>query len=347
MLRFFLAFLCSIRIRAIISKIVCVFLIKSIDESGELMTEKIGLKKDELSNRNLLILLGALLVLLIYGTVVFGLKAIWIALVSYVAAIIVEWVFAKIRKKKMGLSFLITPLIFALMMPVTMDLWIVAVGSAFGVLFGKMIFGGQGKNIFNPALVGILFVTVSFPLQMNTRWLNPETDLVAAVTPLISLNRGLTFDYTVMDLLLGHVPGVIGETFRLGILILGLLLILLKVIDWRIPASLIATVLIVTGLGNILSPASFVDPIYSLFVGGLMFAAFFVATDPVSMPVKSWGRIVYGIGIGLLTVVIRNFATFPEGLTFSIVIMNAIAPQIDNLFSSKEIKGEEQNELES
>lgn len=311
------------------------------------MTEKIGLKKDELSNRNIFILLSALFVLLIYGTVVFGLKAIWIALVSYVAAVIVEWTFAKIRKKKMGLSFLITPLIFALMMPVTMDLWIVAVGSAFGVFFGKMIFGGQGKNIFNPALVGVLFVTVSFPLQMNTRWLNPETDLVAAVTPLISLNKALPMDYSMMDLLLGHVPGVIGETFRLGIIVLGLLLIILKVVDWRIPLSLIGTLFVITFLGNIVLPNNFIDPVYSLLVGGLMFAAFFVATDPVSMPIKSWGRIIYGVGIGLLTVIIRNFATFPEGLTFSIVIMNAIAPLIDNLFVKEEIKEEETHELES
>ena len=311
------------------------------------MTEKIGLKKDELSNRNIFILLSALFVLLIYGTVVFGLKAIWIALVSYVAAVIVEWTFAKIRKKKMGLSFLITPLIFALMMPVTMDLWIVAVGSAFGVFFGKMIFGGQGKNIFNPALVGVLFVTVSFPLQMNTRWLNPETDLVAAVTPLISLNKALPMDYSMMDLLLGHVPGVIGETFRLGIIVLGLLLIILKVIDWRIPLSLIGTLFVITSLGNIVLPNNFIDPVYSLLVGGLMFAAFFVATDPVSMPIKSWGRIIYGVGIGLLTVIIRNFATFPEGLTFSIVIMNAIAPLIDSLFVKEEIKEDETHELES
>ncbi len=311
------------------------------------MTEKIGLKKDELSNRNIFILLSALFVLLIYGTVVFGLKAIWIALVSYVAAVIVEWTFAKIRKKKMGLSFLITPLIFALMMPVTMDLWIVAVGSAFGVFFGKMIFGGQGKNIFNPALVGVLFVTVSFPLQMNTRWLNPETDLVAAVTPLISLNKALPMDYSMMDLLLGHVPGVIGETFRLGIIVLGLLLIILKVIDWRIPLSLIGTLFVITFLGNIVLPNNFIDPVYSLLVGGLMFAAFFVATDPVSMPIKSWGRIIYGVGIGLLTVIIRNFATFPEGLTFSIVIMNAIAPLIDSLFVKEEIKEDETHELES
>ncbi|MBN2268774.1 MAG: RnfABCDGE type electron transport complex subunit D [Acholeplasmataceae bacterium] len=311
------------------------------------MTEKIGLKKDELSNRNIIILLSALFVLLIYGTVVFGLKAIWIALVSYIAAVIVEWTFAKIRKKKMGLSFLITPLIFALMMPVTMDLWIVAVGSAFGVFFGKMIFGGQGKNIFNPALVGVLFVTVSFPLQMNTRWLNPETDLVSAVTPLISLNRALPMDYSLMDLLLGQVPGVIGETFRLGILVLGLLLILLKVIDWRIPLSLIGTLFVITAIGNLVLPDNFVDPVYSLLVGGLMFAAFFVATDPVSMPLKSWGRVVYGVGIALLTVIIRNFATFPEGLTFSIVIMNAIAPLIDNLFTKEEVKEEETHEFES
>lgn len=311
------------------------------------MTEKIGLKKDELSNRNIFILLSALFVLLIYGTVIFGLKAIWIALVSYVAAVIVEWTFAKIRKKKMGLSFLITPMIFALMMPVTMDLWIVAVGSAFGVFFGKMIFGGQGKNIFNPALVGVLFVTVSFPLQMNTRWLNPETDIVAAVTPLISLNRALPMDYSMMDLLLGHVPGVIGETFRLGIIVLGLLLIILKVIDWRIPLSLIGSLFVITFLGNVVLPNNFIDPVYSLLVGGLMFAAFFVATDPVSMPIKPWGRVVYGVGIGLLTVIIRNFATFPEGLTFSIVIMNAIAPLIDNLFVKEEIKEEETHELES
>ncbi|MDD3068284.1 MAG: RnfABCDGE type electron transport complex subunit D [Acholeplasmataceae bacterium] len=311
------------------------------------MTEKFGLKKDELSNRNIIILLSALFVLLIYGTIVFGFKAIWIALVAYVAAVIVEFTFAKIRKKKMGLSFLITPLIFALMMPVTMDLWIVAVGSAFGVFFGKMIFGGQGKNIFNPALVGVLFVTVSFPLQMNTRWLNPETDLVSAVTPLISLNKSLPMDYTIMELMLGHVPGVIGETFRLGILVLGLLLILLKVIDWRIPLSLIGTLFVFTWIGNLALPNHFIDPVYSLFVGGLMFAAFFVATDPVSMPMKSWGRIIYGVGIGLLTIIIRNFATFPEGLTFSIVIMNAISPLIDSLLMKEESKEEETHELES
>lgn len=198
-----------------------------------------------------------------------------------------------------------------------------------------MIFGGQGKNIFNPALVGILFVTVSFPIQMNTRWLNPKTDLVSAVTPLISLNRGLPFDYSIMDLLLGQVPGVIGETFRLGIIILGLLLVFLKVIDFRITLPLIFTVFALTGIGYFVDPSSFVDPVMSMLVGGLLFGAFFVASDPVSAPLLPWGRVIYGVGIGVLTVIIRNFATFPEGLTFSIVIMNAVSPLIDNLFVKK------------
>lgn len=118
-------------------------------------------------------------------------------------------------------------------------------------------------------------------------------------------------------------------------------------IDWRIPLSLIGTLFVITFLGNIVLPNNFIDPVYSLLVGGLMFAAFFVATDPVSMPIKSWGRIIYGVGIGLLTVIIRNFATFPEGLTFSIVIMNAIAPLIDSLFVKEEIKEDETHELES
>ncbi len=303
-----------------------------MESGGDMVVEK-ALMKDELSKKNLFILFGALIILLISGTVIFGLKVLLIAFVAYVAAWIVEFTFSRIRKKEMGLSVIITPLIFALMMPVTMDLWIVFVGSAFGVFFGKMIFGGQGKNIFNPALVGILFVTVSFPVQMNTRWLNPETDIVAAVTPLISLNRGLPFDYSLMDLLLGNVPGVIGETFRLGILILGLLLIILKVIDFRITLSVLATVFALTGTGYLLDPSSFVDPIMSMFVGGLLFGAFFVATDPVSAPMKSWGRVLYGVGIGILTVIIRNFATFPEGITFSVVIMYAISPLIDSMLN--------------
>ena len=295
------------------------------------------------TKKNLLIFTGSLLILLVASAILYGLYVLAVAAVALVSGGLVEYLFAKIRKTEFDISWIVSPLVLTMMLPPTIKLWVVAVATVFGIFFGKAIFGGLGKNIFNPAVVGVLFVTISFPsLITAAEWIHPSIDGFAGSTPLAMLNRGGDFTYPLIDLLIGNVPGSIGETFRIGIIVLGIALLVLKVADWRIPVAFIGSFLGLTALGYWLAPASFPDPIISLFVGGLMFSAFFVATDPVTAPIKPWGKIIYGIGIAFFTILIRNFATFQEGIIFAIILMNAIAPLIDGWFEKKpeEIKEE-------
>lgn len=295
------------------------------------------------TKKNLLIFTGSLLILLVASAILYGLYVLAVAAVALVSGGLVEYLFAKVRKTEFDISWIVSPLVLTMMLPPTIKLWVVAVATVFGIFFGKAIFGGLGKNIFNPAVVGVLFVTISFPsLITAAEWIHPSIDGFAGSTPLAMLNRGGDFTYPLIDLLIGNVPGSIGETFRIGIIVLGIALLVLKVADWRIPVAFIGSFLGLTALGYWLAPTSFPDPIISLFVGGLMFSAFFVATDPVTAPIKPWGKIIYGIGIAFFTILIRNFATFQEGIIFAIILMNAIAPLIDGWFEKKpeEIKEE-------
>ncbi|MBU1144104.1 MAG: RnfABCDGE type electron transport complex subunit D [Firmicutes bacterium] len=297
------------------------------------MTETLtSVQKDALLKKNTYIFTGALAVLLIAAAFIFGYYVLAIAAVSYAVSFVVEILFSKLRKKEFDYGWMVTPLLIALLMPPAIPLWTVGIAAFFGVFFGKNIFGGSGKYIFSPALVGVLFVLISFPAQMATAWIDPQTaDFFTGATPLSLFNRGLPFNYSTLDLLMGSTIGTLGETFRLGIIVLGLLLIVLKVSDWRIPLSYLGSFFVITGLAFLISPDSIgKDPVTSLLLGGILFGAFFIAVDPVTAPVTSKGRIVYGIGLGLLTFVIRNFGTFHEGVTFSIIIMNAISPLIDN-----------------
>lgn len=288
------------------------------------------------TKKNLLIFTGSLLILLVASAILYGLYVLAVAAVALVSGGLVEYLFARVRKTEFDISWIVSPLVLTMMLPPTIKLWVVAVATVFGIFFGKAIFGGLGKNIFNPAVVGVLFVTISFPsLITAAEWIHPSIDSFAGSTPLAMLNKGGDFTYPLIDLLVGNVPGSIGETFRIGIIVLGIALLVLKVADWRIPVAFIGSFLGLTALGYWLAPASFPDPITSLFVGGLMFAAFFVATDPVTAPIKPWGKIVYGIGIAFFTILIRNFATFQEGIIFAIILMNAIAPLIDGWFEKK------------
>lgn len=275
------------------------------------------------------ILTASLAILLVLGAVYFGPNVLVLAFWAYVATLGVELTFSKIRKKPLGKSWLVTPLVFVLLLPPTVPVWLVIIGSAFGTFFGKSVFGGEGKNIFNPAIVGLLFVTISFPVFMNTRWASPFDGVIGTSHPLIVLNGSGPFNYTFNELLFGLTPGTIGEGFRLVILALGAFLIVIKIIDWRVPLFYIGSVFVLTFLGNTFMPSAFPDAVTSLFVGALLFGAVFVASDPVTMPVSAKGRIYYGLGLGALTVLIRNFAAFPEGLIFSVIIMNAIAPLLD------------------
>lgn len=290
---------------------------------------------DVLSKRNLLIFASALVILLCASIVIFGIHSLWIALVATLSSGLVEFLFAKTRKKNLDFSLIITPLIFTLTMPPTVPLWVVMIGASFGTFFAKSLFGGLGKNIFNPAMVGYIFVTISFPKYLNTQWLNPVTDTIGSATPLIQLNGG-SLTLTNMQLLMGNVPGSLGETFRLGIIILGLVLIVLKIVDWRIPLALLSTVFLGNLIGGFFNDTYFRDPVTSMLVGSLLFGAFFVASDPVTAPEKGLSKVLYGIGIGAIIMIIRgNPGAYPAGMAFAVVIMNAVGPLIDSLFEKK------------
>lgn len=257
----------------------------------------------------------------------YGLKPILIIMVSYIAGGIVEVLFAIIRKKEIHEGFLVTGLIFPLVLPSTVPLWVVAVGVVFGTLFGKEMFGGTGKNIFNPALVGRLFITIAFPKIMTVSWQVPFTDTITSATPLTIYKTAHTIT-PYLNLLLGNVTGSIGETFRLGIILGGLFLMFTKVSNWRIPVSYIGTVIIFSFIGNGYTD-KIAPPLFQILSGGLLFGAMFMATDPVTSPFTKSGKYIFGLLCGILTVLFRSFSGYVEGVMFSIVIMNAFTPLID------------------
>ena len=283
-----------------------------------------------LSKRNVYAVFAGLLFLLGAGAVAYGPRVLLMAVVAYVFSYAFEFLFMKIRKTPVTYKSIISPLIFVLILPPSLPFWMVAVGSAFGTFFGKSVFGGEGKNIFNPAAVGVLFLTISFPVQMLSGWVDPLTDIiVTGATPLTSLNRTGSTGVAIWDLLLARTPGTIGETFRLGIIVIGVGLALIKAIDWRLPVISLTTVLVINLIGHLALPDVFPEALPSILTGGLMFASVFVLTDPVTAPVKSKSKIWYAIGFSVIVVLIRTFATFQEGVIFAVIIMNALAPLID------------------
>ena len=260
----------------------------------------------------------------------FGWPAIKIILASYISGGMVEIIFALVRKKDIEEGFLVTGLIFALLLPPTIPVWVVVVGSIFGVFFGKEVFGGTGKNIFNPALVGRLFITIAFPQMMSSSWMVPFSDAITSATPL-SVYRSFQEIPSLTSLLLGQTGGSMGELFRLGIIAGGIFLILTKVANWRIPVSYIGSVVIFSSIGTFIAPLQIAPPVFQVFAGGLLFGALFMATDPVTSPFTKAGKYIFGILCGLLTVLIRAFSGYTEGVMFSIIFMNALTPLLDHI----------------
>jgi electron transport complex protein RnfD len=222
-------------------------------------------------------------------------------------------------------SALVTGLLFALVLPPTISLWMVALGSIFAIAIVKEAFGGLGHNIFNPALAARAFMSVSFPMEM-TGWVRPMgfgADAITSATPLSGVSVWQQFDPSVYRaMFLGNTAGSIGETSALLILIGGAFLLARGVINWRIPAIYIGTVaLVALGFGG--------DPLFHILAGGLMLGAFFMATDYVTSPLTNRGKIIFSVALGVLTIIIRRFAGMPEGVCYSILFMNAITPLID------------------
>lgn len=271
----------------------------------------------------------------------YALEAVYIYLVSIGTALVTEAIWAKAHKKDILQQYKtsfpwVTAIILALALPIGTPLYVVGVGSFTAIFLGKLVYGGFGQNIFNPALVGRVIIHLSFGSSLSTT-LSEEIDAMASATPLATLASqnwvtGGNFNYTLLDLFLGNHGGTLGETCVLLILLVGIVLAILKVFDYRIPLSYIGTVFILSStfaLINGLNPIMYACT--QLCVGGVMFGAVFMATDPVTSPTSPLGKIIYGIGLGFLTMIIRLQANYNEGVLFSILIMNMLTPLIDSL----------------
>jgi electron transport complex protein RnfD len=257
----------------------------------------------------------------------FGFYAIYLILTSIASAVLSEFVIKKLRKKRfiMDGSAVVTGLLFALTLPPRLPLWMVVIGAFFAIAVVKEAFGGLGYNIFNPALAGRAFLSVCFPNEM-TSWVLPPHFNYDAITGATPLSDNFVYHADKLslykDLFFGNRGGSLGETSVLLILIGAVILLILRIIDWKIPVIYIGIV----ALGSFLMGK---DVLFQVMAGGLMIGAFFMATDYVTSPVNTNGRIIFAVGLGILTVLMRNFSNMPEGVCFSILIMNAFVPLLD------------------
>ena len=274
----------------------------------------------------------ALIPALLVGAFVLGFESLLIALISVAAAVLAEWLYCAVTKSRNTVqdgSAIVTGLLLAMTLPHTVPYWLPAVGSAFAIIVVKMLCGGLGQNIFNPALTARALLMFIAPASM-VRYAALGVDGVTAATPLHHMVMPALPEQSILDMFLGNTPGAIGEISALALLLGGVYLVVRKVISPRIPVAYLGTVAVVTLVfSKTGDPLSWM--LYSLFSGGLMLGAIFMATDYSTSPVTKWGQILYGIGCGVLTVVFRYFGLYPEGVTYAILIMNAFAWVIDRV----------------
>ena len=288
--------------------------------------------------RDVLIALTPALVGSIYF---FGTRALLVTLVSVAACVLFEWAWCRLMKqhcKIYDLSAVVTGVLLAFVCPPTIPYWMIIIGDAFAILLVKMLFGGIGKNFVNPALAGRAFM-FSWPVAMST-WVKVgfanaaapfgAADVVTAATPLSFMHQGRMPDVSIMDAFLGNVGGCIGETSALLLLIGLVYLLARKVLTLRIPLAYIGTVAVLSFIFPMGNP-NLQWMAYQLFTGGLMLGAIFMATDYVTSPVTKLGQIVYGIGCGVLTIVIRYFGGYNEGVSYAILIMNCCVVLLDRI----------------
>ena len=287
----------------------------------------------------------ALIPALVASFLVFGLGSLIVTATSVLSCLFFEWFITRVFLKRPSTlgdcSAVITGILLAFNLPSNLPLYMIVVGALVAIGIGKMAFGGLGNNPFNPALVGRVFLLISFPAKM-TSWPVPHqltayADAVTGATPMNLIGQIAGGNTAAMDqlpalkeLFLGTIGGCIGEVSALALLIGLLILLWRKVITWHIPVTILATVAVLTGIMWLINPVLYVNPLYHLCSGGLMLGAIFMATDYVTSPMTHKGMVWYGIGIGFLTVVIRYFGSYPEGMSFAILLMNAVTPLINN-----------------
>ena len=295
--------------------------------------------------RVILALVPALLVAIYY----FGWYALRLTIVTIAACVLTEWLIQKfLIKGPLTIndgSAVVTGLLLAFNVPANLPIWMAIVGSVVAIGIGKMPYGGLGKNPFNPALVGRVFMLVSFPTAMTT-WPKVQpifnngffADAVTGPTPLgILKESGVQTlselgDMQFLDMVLGNRGGAFGEICAIALLLGALYLIVRKVIDIATPLTILLTVFVFTGICYLINPAAYIAPWYHLIYGGLILGAFFMATDMVTTPMTTKGKILFGFGVGVITVVIRLWGAYPEGVSFAILIMNAFTPLINKAF---------------
>lgn len=289
--------------------------------------------------KNMHWVITALLPAFIASVIIFGIGALIVTATSVLSCMLFEWLINRYLLKRSSStlsdgSAIITGMLLAFNLPSNIPLYMVVMGSLVAIGIGKMAFGGLGNNPFNPALVGRVFLLVSFPSRM-TSWPVPHqmlaySDAVTAATPLGLMGYQNDSLPSYLDMFLGNTGGSLGETCALALLIGLVILLWRKVITWHIPVSILLTVAVLTGIMWLVNPVTYADPLTHLLSGGLMLGSIFMATDYVTSPMTKNGMVWYGIGIGFLTVIIRLFGSYPEGMSFAILIMNAVTPLINN-----------------
>ncbi|KJJ84905.1 RnfABCDGE type electron transport complex subunit D [Candidatus Omnitrophus magneticus] len=275
----------------------------------------------------------ALIPAIIASVYFFRLAAVFVISTSVVTCVMTEFILQKLKKRKIKIndySAVITGILLAMVLPPAIPLWMVVIGGIFAIALGKEIFGGLGCNIFNPALLARAFLMAAFPIALTT-WQMPFTlDTVTSATPL-GLAKFSHVITSYKDLFIGNVSGSLGETSALAILIGGIYLLYKKVIDYRIPLAYTAVVLIFSGILYTISPERNTPPLFNILAGGFMIGAFFMATDLVTTPVTKIGRLVFGSGCGVITIIIRIWGGLPEGVMYSILVMNSVTPLINKV----------------
>ena len=271
-----------------------------------------------------------------YGIYLFGIPALVTILVSVTSCVLFEFLFQKITKQEVrinDLSAVVSGILLALVSPPAMgtlsNIWKIILGAFFAIVVAKAMFGGIVANVFNPALIGRAFLVVSFPVSMST-WTNPFSNAVDATSSatILSMSTEELSSLNMMDLFWGVRSGCIGETSIFLILVAFIFLTITKIIDWRSPLAMVATVVI----GTLIAGG---DVLIALLSGGLLFGATFMVTDYATTPVTKKGRLVFGFGCGLITFLIRQFSGYPEGVMFSILIMNTLVTFLDRMIGKK------------
>jgi electron transport complex protein RnfD len=294
--------------------------------------------------------LAAALVVLVFACWHFGISSLLLVVAATAGAGGTEWLFTRSggRSTLSDYSAVLTGVLLGLTVPPAMPLWMAFLGGAAGIGFGKLIWGGLGQNLFNPALIGRAFLQAAFPIAITT-WSAPaqpgaalavhrslfalplmhaKVDGVSAATPL-----GLAkFEQQITEfgpLFFGQISGSVGETSALLLILCGVWLAVRRIFDWRLPVSTLLSVAVFSGALHLLNPEAFPPPLFMVFSGGLLFGAVFMVTDPVTTPTTPRGAWIFGVGVGLLVVLIRVFGGLPEGVMYAILLMNAVTPHIN------------------